>query len=153
MTCLCYCSSFAFDETSSYWSAQKAPNYSALHWSLYGNLISTGQRFVTKRVVHLPKKTETSLITESDQTRMKLHGPSMFAVKAKHYGVFYNQSSSIAFDETSSYLQRRKAPYLSTFHWSPHGSLISIGQRFVTTRVVHLPKKTKQKKKKKTKRT
>ena len=27
----------------------------------------------------------------------------MFAVKAKIYGVIYKQSSSIAFDETSSY--------------------------------------------------
>ena len=34
---------------------------------------------------------------------IKLHGPSMFAVKAKNYGVIYKQSSSIAFDETSSY--------------------------------------------------
>ena len=33
----------------------------------------------------------------------KLHGPSMFAVKAKIYGVLYKQSSSSAFDETSSY--------------------------------------------------
>ena len=32
-----------------------------------------------------------------------LHGPSMFAVKAKINGVLYNQASSIAFDETSSY--------------------------------------------------
>ena len=32
-----------------------------------------------------------------------LHGPSMFAVRAKIYGVLYNQVSSIAFDETSSY--------------------------------------------------
>ena len=32
-----------------------------------------------------------------------LHSPSMFAVKAKIYGVLYKQSSSIAFDETSSY--------------------------------------------------
>ena len=32
-----------------------------------------------------------------------LHGPSMFAVRAKIYGVLYNQASSIAFDETSSY--------------------------------------------------
>ena len=32
----------------------------------------------------------------------KLHGPSMLAVKAKIYGVLYNQASSIAFDETSS---------------------------------------------------
>ena len=36
--------------------------------------------------------------------------------------------------------QRQKAPNLSEFHWSPHGSLVSIGQHFVTTRVVHLPK-------------
>ena len=34
---------------------------------------------------------------------LALHGPSMFAVKAKIYGVLYNQASSIAFDETSSY--------------------------------------------------
>ena len=33
----------------------------------------------------------------------KLNDPTMFAVKAKIYGVLYNQSSSIAFDETSSY--------------------------------------------------
>ena len=33
---------------------------------------------------------------------IKLHGPSMFAVKAKIYGVLYNQASSVAFDETSS---------------------------------------------------
>ena len=33
----------------------------------------------------------------------ELHGWSMFAVKAKIYGVLYKQSSSIAFDETSSY--------------------------------------------------
>ena len=32
-----------------------------------------------------------------------LQGPSMFAVKVKIYGVLYKQSSSIAFDETSSY--------------------------------------------------
>ena len=34
---------------------------------------------------------------------MQLHGPSMFAVKAKINGVLYNQASSVAFDETSSY--------------------------------------------------
>ena len=33
----------------------------------------------------------------------KLHGPSMFAVKAKIYGAIYYQSSSTAIDETSSY--------------------------------------------------
>ena len=33
----------------------------------------------------------------------RLHGPTMFAIKAKIYGALYKQSSSIAFDETSSY--------------------------------------------------
>ena len=47
---------------------QKAPNFSAFHWSLHGSLVSIGQHFVTMRVVHLPKRTETSLITESDQS-------------------------------------------------------------------------------------
>ena len=47
---------------------QKAPNFSAFHWSRHGSLVSTGQHFVTTRVVHLPKRTETSLITESDQS-------------------------------------------------------------------------------------
>ena len=32
----------------------------------------------------------------------ELHGPSMFAVKAKIYRELYKQSSSIAFDETST---------------------------------------------------
>ena len=72
-----------------------------------------------------------------------LHGPSMFAVKAKIYGVLlYNRSSSIAFDETSSQWSAQKAPNFSAFHWSPHGYLVSIGQHFVTTRMVHLPKRT-----------
>ena len=31
--------------------------------------------------------------------------------------------------------QRQKAPNFSAFYWSPHGSLVSIGQHFVTTRV------------------
>ena len=48
---------------------QKAPNFSAFHWSEHGSLVSIGQHFVTTRVVHLPKRTETSLITESDQSR------------------------------------------------------------------------------------
>ena len=48
---------------------QKAPNFSAFHWSPHGCLITTGQHFVTTRVVFLPKRTETSLITESDQRR------------------------------------------------------------------------------------
>ena len=51
----------------------------------------------------------------------------MFAVKAKIYGVLYNQSSSIAFDETSSYWLAPKSLFLgislvtalkSSFHCS-----------------------------------
>ena len=44
----------------------KAPNFSAFHWSPHGRKVYIGQHFVT-RVVHLPKRTETSLITESDR--------------------------------------------------------------------------------------
>ena len=46
----------------------KTPNFSAFHWSPRGSLVSIGQHFVATTVVHLPKSTETSLITESDQT-------------------------------------------------------------------------------------
>ena len=45
----------------------KTHNFSAFHWSPRGSLVSIGQHFVATRVVHLPKSTETSLITESDQ--------------------------------------------------------------------------------------
>ena len=45
---------------------QKDPNFSDFHWSLHGSLVSISQHFVTTRVVHLPKRTETSLITEAD---------------------------------------------------------------------------------------
>ena len=38
--------------------------------------------------------------------------------------------------------QRKKASDFSAFHWSPHSSLVSIGQHFVIIRVVHLPKRT-----------
>ena len=48
---------------------QKAPNFSAFHWLPQGCLITIGQHFVITRVVHLPKRTKTSLITESDQSR------------------------------------------------------------------------------------
>ena len=44
------------------------PNFSAFHWSPRGSLVSIGQHFVATRVVHLPKSTKTSLITESDQS-------------------------------------------------------------------------------------
>ena len=46
----------------------KTLNFSAFHWSPRGNLVSIGQHFVITRVVHLPKRTKTSLITESDQS-------------------------------------------------------------------------------------
>ena len=48
---------------------QKAPDFSAFHWSPNGCLITNGQHFVTTSVVHVPKRTETPLITESDQSR------------------------------------------------------------------------------------
>ena len=47
---------------------QKAPNFSTFYWSPLGSLVSIGQHFVTTRVVHQPKRTETSLITKSDQS-------------------------------------------------------------------------------------
>ena len=59
------------------------------------------------------------------QHTQRLHGPSMFAVKAKIYGVLYKQSSSmiktIAFDETSSY-------------WSAHKNSYFLGFSLVSTR-------------------
>ena len=39
--------------------------------------------------------------------------------------------------------QCQKSPNFSAFHWSPHGSLVSIGLHFATIKVVHLPKRTK----------
>ena len=52
---------------------QKAPNSSAFHCSPHGALVCIGQHFVTTRVVHLPKRTETSLITESDRSSRPNH--------------------------------------------------------------------------------
>ena len=72
----------------------------------------------------------------------KLHGPSMFAVKAKIYGVLYKQSSSIALMKHLVIGQRLKTPNFSAFHWSSCGSLVSIGQHFIASRVVHLLKST-----------
>ena len=42
---------------------QKAANFSAFHWAPHGSLVSTGEHFIITRVVHLPKRTKTSLIT------------------------------------------------------------------------------------------
>ena len=44
----------------------KAPDFSAFHWSPLVSLVFISQHFVTMRVVHLPKRTKTSLITEAD---------------------------------------------------------------------------------------
>ena len=49
--------------------------------------------------------------------------------------------------------QCKKAPNFSAFHWSPHGSLVTIGQHFITMRVVHLLKKDQNKLIESTKRT
>ena len=46
----------------------KALDFLAFHWSPHGSMVSIGQHFVTTRVVHLPKRTESSLITESDRS-------------------------------------------------------------------------------------
>ena len=40
--------------------------------------------------------------------------------------------------------QHLKTPNFLAFHWSPCGSLVSIGQHFVATRVVHLPESTER---------
>ena len=79
---------------------------------------------VVRPSFHLKAETlKTKIKTNGKKTnkKMKLHGPSVFAVKAKMYGVIYNQSSSIAFDETSS-------------HWSAPKSFQFLGFSLVITR-------------------
>ena len=66
----------------------------------------------------------------------------MFAVKVKIYGVSIINPVLLLLMKHLLNRQCQKAPNFSAFHWSPHGSLVSIGQHFVTTRVVHLPKRT-----------
>ena len=39
--------------------------------------------------------------------------------------------------------QRWGAPDFSAFRWSARGNLVSVGRRFVITRVVRLPRRTK----------
>ena len=74
--------------------------------------------------------------------KFKLHGPSIFVVKAKMYGLLYNSPALSLLMKRLVTGQRLKTPNLSAFHWSPRGSLVSIGQHFVATRVVHLPNST-----------
>ena len=56
--------------------------------------------------------------------------------------MLYNQSSSIALKKHLVSGQCQNAPNVSAFPWSPPGILVSIGQHFVITRVVHLLKRT-----------
>ena len=87
------------------------------------------------------QKTDTSDIVTSVNG---LHGPSMFAVKAKIYGVSINSPALSLLLKHLVIDQHQKAPNFSAFHWPTHGSLVSVGQHFVATRVVHLPKRTEK---------
>ena len=51
MECTIINPAIAIDETSSYWSALKAHNFSAFHWTPHGSLVSIGQHCVTMRIV------------------------------------------------------------------------------------------------------
>ena len=70
---------------------QNAPNFSAIHWSPHGSLVYIGQHFVTTRVVHLPKRTEPSLITEadliteSDQAARAVHSCNSWLLSIAHF--------------------------------------------------------------------
>ena len=66
----------------------------------------------------------------------------MLAVKAKIYGCSINNAALTLLMKHLVIGQCLKTPNFSAFHWSPRGSLVSIGQYFVATRVVHLPKST-----------
>ena len=57
----------------------------------------------------------------------------MFAVKAKIYGCSIISPTLSLLMKHLVIGQRQKATNFSAFHWSPHGSLVSIGQHFVTT--------------------
>ena len=57
----------------------------------------------------------------------------MFAIKAKIYGVSIIKPTLSLLIEHLVIGQRQKAPNFSAFHWSTHGSLISIGEHFVTS--------------------
>ena len=52
-----------------------------------------------------------------------LHASSMFAVKAKLYGVIYNKPSLSPLMKHLVIGQRQNAPTFSAFHWTSQGSL------------------------------
>ena len=54
-----------------------------------------------------------------------LHGPSMFAIKMKIYGLSIINPALSLLMEHLVIGQRQKAPNVSALHWSPHGSLVS----------------------------
>ena len=62
----------------------------------------------------------------------------MFAVKAKIYGKSIINPALSLLMKHLVIGQRQKTPNFSAFHSSPHGSLVSISQHFLTTMVVHL---------------
>ena len=66
----------------------------------------------------------------------------MFAVRAKIMECSINSSALSLLMKHLVIGQRLKTPNFSAFHWSPRGSLVSIGQHFIATRVVHLPNST-----------
>ena len=68
----------------------KSPNFSAFHWSPRSSLVSIGQHFVAMRVVHLPKSTGTSLITESDQ-----RGPNLQLLQQCTASIAWSDSDQV----------------------------------------------------------
>ena len=59
----------------------------------------------------------------------------MLAVNAKIYGSIIHPALSLLMKHLVIG-QRQNAPNFSVFHWPPHGSLVSIGQHFVTTNIL-----------------
>ena len=73
---------------------------------------------------------------------LKLHGPSMLPVKAK-FVVCSIKSLALSFWMKHLVIgQLQKPAKFSAFHWSTSRSQAFIGQLLVTSRVVHLPKRT-----------
>ena len=61
----------------------------------------------------------------------------MIAVKAKIMECSINSPALSLLMKHLVIGQRLKTPNFSAFHWSPRGSLVSIGQHFIATMVVH----------------
>ena len=66
---------------------------------------------------------------------IQLHGLSMFSVKTKIYGVSIINPVLWLLMKHLVIGQHQKAPNFLAFHWSPHSSLVSIGQHFVITNI------------------